>query len=215
MADKKDPSVLETVVGFTVLAVAAYFGWQYFFGKPPHANTPLEEITLADYKRMSTSDRGDFLKHAMAGFSPEALDEFDQFRTCLGYNAPRRREDLTVLRVLGWCDAERINAPDRFASRFNDLEAADLSEAARNHCRSLARSELIAPATARFAVLDRGERHVGSWEYKVWGSVNSDNLYGVTFTFRFYCTMQYHGAGDPASLADWDVSEFTIEQARG
>ncbi|MBR3371206.1 MAG: hypothetical protein IKG52_11320 [Rhodobacteraceae bacterium] len=178
------------------------------------SNVAADDVTLEDYKRMGSQARADLLARALPEIAPEALDHLDQYRNCLGYNAPIKRGDLTVMTVLGWCDADRVNAPERFAQHFNDLEAEDYSATVRSHCRDLVKHELVDPATAKFAIFDRGERHLGSWEYSAWGKVDSDNVYGVTFTFRFYCTMKYDGEGAPDALTNWAVSEFTIEQSR-
>jgi len=196
-------------IAFIGFATPSY-GWSLFSRSAPDPET----ATLSDYKGMNTKARGEFLEKALPMLSEDALDHVDQYRNCLGYNAPIKRDDLPVMRVLGWCDAERMNAPDRFAGHFNDLEAADHSTEARGVCRELVKREMVAPATAKFAMFDRSERHRGSWEYAVTGKVDSDNAFGVTFSFRFYCTMQYSGEGDPNMMSSWSVSEFTVEPAR-
>lgn len=207
---KKEPTIVEGLIGLALIGACGFGGWYYFWSGKPEAAPLIAETTLSDYIDMSPESRGSFVNAALLEIAPGAVDQAQWYRNCLGYNAPIKNETLKALEVLNWCDAERINAPDRFAQHFNNLEAEDHSATARNLCRDLVRRDLVAPASASFAVLDRDERHLGSWKYAVRGKVHSDNMFGVTFVFQFNCTLQFNGDGDVDDLGNWDVSEFAL-----
>lgn len=203
------------VIGGGLLA-AILFGVSWYLAAPTEISAEEAaladaETTLADYKRMSAEDRGAFLARVLPSIAPEALDYQEQYRNCLGYNAPIKNEDLTAVKVLGWCDADRVNNPETFAGYFNDLEAKDHSAWALIHCRDRAKLDLTAPRTADFPFFSDAARHLGSWQYRVVENFESDNAFGVTFGFRLFCTIQFKGDGDPMEMRNWTISEFALQ----
>jgi hypothetical protein len=171
-------------------------------------------VSLADYIKMSKEARGEFLESALPLVSADASEHVEKFRNCLGHNAPIKRADITALTVLGWCNGERANDPDRFNNHFNDLEAANHSSSAVVICRNLVRSELVAPSTADFSFLDRNERALGSWRYEIAGKLEAKNAVGVPISLQFWCDLQYNGEGDELAASSWTLNNFNVLPAR-
>ena len=170
-----------------------------------------DKVTLADYVKMSKDARGEFLESALPLVAADASEHVEKFRNCLGHNAPIKRGDITALTVLGWCNGERANDPDRFNSHFNDLEAANHSSSAVVICRNMVRSELVVPSSADFSFLDRSERALGAWRYDVSGKLEAKNAAGAAINLRFRCDLQYKGEGDVLAPLSWWVNEFFVE----
>ena len=192
-------------LSFCVLSALPAHAWLFSRAAPdPNA------VTLADYIKMSKEARGEFLESALPLVAADAPEHVEEFRNCLGHNAPIKRADITALTVLGWCNGERANDPDRFKGHFNDLEAVNHSGAAVVICRNLVRSELVAPSTANFSFFDRDERALGSWRYDVSGKVEAKNAFGVPIALQFRCDLQYKGEGDALAPSSWTLNEFQV-----
>jgi hypothetical protein len=192
-------------VAFCLISISPAHAWLFSRAAPDP-----DTVTLADYIKMSKAARGEFLENALPFVAADAPEHIQSFRNCLGHNAPIKRADITALTVLGWCNAERANDPERFNSHFNDLEAANHSSSAVVICRNLVRSELVAPSTADFSFLDRNERSLGSWRYDVSGSLEAKNALGVLIALQFRCDLQYKGEGDALAPSSWTVNDFQV-----
>jgi hypothetical protein len=206
--EKKEPTLSEKISGFLVTCALAYFGYNWLFSNEDDAEVIISEIaqtdTLGDYASWSADHRKAALQLTLQDKGMEEND-FENYRNCMGDFATSKSADLSALDVLGWCDNEKINAPDRFTSHFNELDAKDLSTDAYIICQMHIKSRLVSPASADFPFLDYSVRKMGKQRYIVQSYVDSQNAFGATLRTHFNCDMQYDLEGDALNSTSWEM----------
>lgn len=183
---------------------------------PREASTPTEVLDqhegldLAGYTDLSRESRRQII-HAMAeraGIPPEGRAGFV---TCLGDHAPQKSPDLLVSDVFGWCQMEAQYNPDRFAERFNELTAPDLTAQATTQCRALVRNRLDSPGSADFPWVADGLREMPRQRYVINSHVDAENTFGAEVRLRYRCDIQHDG-GDAMALSSWIVRAVDLRQ---
>lgn len=165
--------------------------------------------TLADYKDLRPKDR-ETLVEAFTRLIEAPEDSVELFVTCMGDYAFTKSEELETEKVLGWCENERQNIPDRFASHFNELDAEDLSIHAGLVCKDLVRDRLLSPSGAKFPWLSTDVRRYGRQSYHAGGPFEALNAFGVMLPMRYACRLQHDLTGDPHLDSSWEIEAVEV-----
>lgn len=207
-APTDQPSLVQKLLGFVILVAVSWFAWSYLFGG---SATPKQDpdMTLGAYTKLSEGQRSDYVSQAIRAF-PNGHLERTAFLNCMGDYAYRKSPDLLFTEALGWCERERQQDREKFASHFNELKAGDLSADASIICKEYVRAALKAPSTADFPLLDfTATRHAGGhWTIKSY--VDSQNGFGATIRSHYICDMKYAGYGDPLDLGAWELLDLKV-----
>lgn len=170
-------------------------------------------MTIEAFMKASAEDRTDIVEVLATGVAaPDAARP--DFISCLGDYAPKKSPDLTVAKVFGWCEAERINAPEKFSNHFNDLDAEDLSVEAAIICQNFVTDKLRSPSTADFPLLDRTVIPKGRYRYLVKSYVDAQNGFGADVRTGFLCDIQYPNETDTSEKFNpeaWRLHNLTLE----
>jgi len=214
----KGGGMLGGLKGLIYLGIIAYFGVQFFSGKsedgtiltmdqPEQLTALLDEnkdLTLAGFKKLDRVNRDNLVKASMTRFdAPE--NSLDKFTACIGDFTFSKSADLEWIKVMGWCDNERQNNPERFADHFDELNAKDLTTMAKIICEGDVKQRLRSPASADFPFLDYRHLNKGRQRYLIQSYVDSQNAFGADIRTNWTCDIQYNGSGEDADRRNWTV----------
>lgn len=214
----KTEEAINGVIGFAVLGLIGYFGFQYIFGateadrvieldQPSRLSALLEDnqsLSLTQFKELDRMDRDNLVKSSLLRFAapPESLDKFT---ACIGDFSVSKSPELNWFEVMEWCDKERQNNPERFADHFDELNAKDLATMAKIICEADVKQRLRSPASADFPFLDYRHLNKGRQRYLIQSYVDSQNAFGADIRTNWTCDIQYNGSGEDADRRNWTV----------
>lgn len=204
-----DATLGQKFFGFLILVAIGWFGFGYLFGGSGSAPAQDPNMTLEAYKKLSQEQRAAYISDATSDLSIDDSD-INSFVSCMGDFAFNKNPSLRVAEVLGWCDTERVNNPEKFAGHFNELRAGDLSSDASIVCKDYVRATLKAPSTADFPLLDFSATRHAAGRWTVSSYVDAENSFGATIRSRYLCDIQYAGKGDPLDYASWQLLDLKV-----
>jgi len=184
--------------------------------EPRETSTPAgvldrhEGLDLAGYIDLGGELRRRII-HAMAERAGIPPEDRAGFVTCLGDHAPQKSPDLMVSDVFGWCQTEAQYNPERFAERFNELTAPNLTAQATTQCRALVRNRLDNPGSADFPWVPDGLREMPRQRYVVNSHVDAENAFGAEVRLHYRCDIQHDG-GDAMALRSWAIHAVDLRQ---
>lgn len=175
----------------------------------PAAPADAASLTLADFAGLKPDARADLVAREAAALGAPASD-IAHFVACMGENAAIKNGDLGFLRVLGWCDAERLNDRAAFEAHFNELDARGDPTFATVACRNAVRDQLIDPGSASFpwvadTVVDRRRD-----TYLVKSRVTAANAAGGRQEMAYRCEIRYRGDGNVADAESWQLLSLSF-----
>lgn len=214
MTDKNErkskiDEVGDTLKGLVVLGIIGYFAWGYFFGasdKPPAQNP---QMTLAEFKDLSASQRSGYVSSAISALDGAQVDDAS-FQRCMSDFSARKSASLLFADVLGWCENERQLNRAEFEGHFDELAWGDLSIEAKSFCEVAVKEHLLSPASAEFAFIDARISHYPRQEYRVASYVDSQNAAGAMLRTHFSCTIRFTGSGRPGEPSSWTVPSVAL-----
>lgn len=211
--------VKRTILLFIGLFVALVV-WNIY--NPPEDNgevavAPLEapklneEITLSAYKDLAEAERQSLLLQVLDA-NAWGSEDVDIYVNCMGSMAHEKSEDLEFSEVLGWCERDRRENPDRFADYFNELDFPDLSSKASIVCQNFVDDRLKSPSTADHPFTGAKVWRMKRGRFVVKSYVDAENAFGATVRTDYHCEVIYKGDGNTLDPNSWDLTEMELSQ---
>lgn len=216
--DEKADDTRDGILGLLLLAFIGWVVWTFFLqGEPKSSDIraqsiddPIFDITLGVYKNdLNLDDRVDLIEQYT---ELRDLNHAADYKRCMGDFAADKSETLRFKEVFGWCVKEAKTSPEKFADRYDELDAKSYSSLASIFCKDLVELRLKSPGSAKHPTFGGKTFDYGKARYIVQSHVDSQNVFGALIRLNYHCDVQYNRDGDEYDWSNWTIHDFELSE---